>query len=64
MKDEILSKIRSVCPKCLGKTYYVAANGNLNICDECGGKGYQTLKELEDADKELGETPGQKKKEK
>lgn len=43
--SKVLKEIKSVCPDCKCKGQ-VIINSNINICDKCKGKGYQTYEEL------------------
>ena len=63
MKD-IFEHINSVCPTCRSKGQIVAENGNINICPDCEGKGYKTVREIYNEIKKLGKTPRQEKKKK
>lgn len=44
-QNEIIKSIKSVCPdcKCRGQ---VIVNSNINPCEKCKGKSYQTYDEL------------------
>lgn len=44
--EKVLKLIKSVCPDCKTKGQ-VIKEGQLNFCDRCKGKGYQTIEELQ-----------------
>lgn len=43
--NEVIKNIKSVCPDCKCKGQ-VIINSNINLCERCKGKGYQTYQEL------------------
>lgn len=43
--NKVIRAIKSVCPDCKCKGQ-VIINSNINLCEKCKGKGYQTYEEL------------------